>query len=42
MGAIQGARLGDKALLPADWVAKTTAYAQVLPLAAALVARRGA
>lgn len=42
LGAIQGARLGDKALLPADWVAKTTAYAQVLPLAAALVARRGA
>jgi hypothetical protein len=41
-GALAGARLGDKALLPADWVSKTTAYPSVAPLAAALVAKRAA
>ncbi len=42
LGAVQGARLGDKALLPSDWAAKTDELAQVRPLAAALVARRAA
>jgi ADP-ribosylglycohydrolase len=41
-GALAGARLGDKALIPQDWVAKTTVYAEVAPLAAALVAHRSA
>jgi ADP-ribosylglycohydrolase len=41
-GAIQGARLGSKDLLPSDWAAKTDELAQVRPLAAALVARRAA
>jgi ADP-ribosylglycohydrolase len=40
LGAIQGARLGDSALLPQEWAAKTTAFAQVSALADALVARR--
>ena len=42
LGAIQGARLGSKDLLPSAWAAKTDELAQVRPLAAALVARRAA
>ena len=41
-GALGGARLGDAALLPAEWTAKTTSWATVQPLAAALVAHRRA
>ena len=40
LGAIQGARLGDKMNLPQDWAARTTELPGVRPLAAALVARR--
>lgn len=39
-GAANAALLGDKAKLPADWMAKTTAYAALAPLAAQLVAQR--
>lgn len=39
-GALAGARLGDAALLPPEWVAKTTAWGTVKPLAVALVAHR--
>jgi hypothetical protein len=41
-GAANAAMLGDKAALPADWVAKTTAFATLAPLAAKLVAQRRA
>ncbi len=41
-GAANAALLGDKAALPADWVAKTTAYPTLAPLAAKLVAQRAA
>ena len=41
-GAANAAMLGDKAALPADWVAKTTAYPTLAPLAAQLVAQRAA
>ena len=41
-GAVAAALLGDKAALPADWAQKTTAYPTLAPLAAKLVAQRGA
>ena len=40
LGAIAGARLQDKTLLPADWAQKTTILPTVRTLAAALVAQR--
>ena len=40
VGALQGARLGSASALPSDWVAKTTVYATVAPLAAQLVSKR--
>ena len=39
-GAANAALLGDKSALPAEWVAQTTAYAALAPLAAQLVAQR--
>jgi len=39
-GAIAGARLGDKSLLPSAWVDQTTVYTTVAPLIAQLVAYR--
>lgn len=40
--AAQGARLGSVDALPADYKAKTSAYAAAAPLAHAIVAARGA
>ena len=40
LGAISGARLGTKYLLPIDWAEKTTAFPQVQKLVSALVAQR--
>jgi hypothetical protein len=39
-GALAGARLGNKLLLPSIWTQKTTVFNTVLPLAAQLVAHR--
>jgi ADP-ribosylglycohydrolase len=41
VGAAQGARLGAASALPADWTAKTTAFAASAPLAHAIAAARG-
>ena len=39
-GAIAGARLGDKALLPTSWTTKTSSFATIAPLITQLVAHR--